>query len=109
VGREHSHDCYVGCPFSPRRRIDALVGEPIPLHRLNRESAEADMVDDRRSAWRQDGAKINASRDDEVRAWAKKFGVTPAGLRAAVTVVGSNAKDVQRHLQPIEAVIDPYF
>jgi hypothetical protein len=67
------------------------------------------MADDRRSAWGQDGTKINTIRDDEVRAWAKKFGVTPAGLRAAVTVIGSNVRDVERHLRPIESVIDPYF
>jgi hypothetical protein len=85
-----------------------LLGEPIPLHRL-RESAEADMADDRRVGWGEDATRINTIRDDEVRAWAKKFGVTPAGLRAAVTVVGSNARDVERHLQPVESVIDPYF
>jgi hypothetical protein len=47
--------------------------------------------------------------DDEVRYWAKKFGVTPNGLRAAITAVGSNVHDVERHLRPTEAVIDPYF
>jgi hypothetical protein len=67
------------------------------------------MTEDKRSAWGQDGARINTMRDDEVRDWAKKLRVTPAGLRAAVTVIGSNARDVERHLQPIESVIDPYF
>jgi hypothetical protein len=56
-----------------------------------------------------DAAWIDISQDQEVRYWAKKFGVTPAGLRAAVTAVGSNARDVERHLQPMDTVIDPYF
>jgi hypothetical protein len=67
------------------------------------------MTDDKRSAWGHESTRINTIRDDEVRDWAKKFGVTPAGLRAAVTVIGPNARDVERHLQPVESVIDPYF
>ena len=67
------------------------------------------MTEDKRSVWAQCGTRINTIRDDEVREWARKFGVTPAGLRAAVMVIGSNAKDVQRQLQPIENLIDPYF
>jgi hypothetical protein len=67
------------------------------------------MAQDKANARKQDAARINTSQDQEVRYWAKKFGVTPARLRAAVTAVGSNARDVERHLQPIDTVIDPYF
>jgi hypothetical protein len=70
---------------------------------------EAGMAQDKTNVRKHDAARIDTSQDQEVRYWAKKFGVTPAGLRAAVTAVGSNARDVEQHLQPIDTVIDPYF
>jgi hypothetical protein len=57
------------------------------------------MADNKGNAGGQDRARINVGQDYEVRDWAKKFGVTPEQLRAAVTAVGTYAQDVERHLK----------
>jgi hypothetical protein len=57
------------------------------------------MADDKSNVGGQDRTRINMNQDYEVRDWSKKFGVTPEQLRAAVEAVGSNAKDVERHLR----------
>lgn len=58
------------------------------------------MTDDKRKTGPADRSRINANEDYEVIDWAKKFGVTPEQLRAAVAAVGPMAADVERHLRP---------
>jgi hypothetical protein len=57
------------------------------------------VADDKRNSGGQDRTRINTSQDYEVQDWAKKFGVSPEQLKAAVKAVGSNAKDVEAHLK----------
>lgn len=57
------------------------------------------MSDSKTMAHGQDRTRINTSQDYEVRDWAKKYGVSPDELKAAVKAVGSNAKDVEAHLK----------
>jgi hypothetical protein len=57
------------------------------------------MADDKSKTGGQDRTRINLSEDYEVRDWAKKFGVTPDELKAAVAKAGSRAEDVERALK----------
>lgn len=57
------------------------------------------MSDDKSKIGGQDRKRISLSEDYEVRDWAKKFGVTPDELKAAVNVVGSDAAAVEAHLK----------
>lgn len=57
------------------------------------------MSDDKSKSGGQDRARISLSEDYEVRDWAKKFGVTPEELKAAVAAVGNQAADVEAHLK----------
>lgn len=56
------------------------------------------MSDDKSQTGGQDRKLISLSEDYEVRDWAKKFGVTEDGLRAAVARVGNRSEDVRREL-----------
>ena len=47
---------------------------------------------------RPDTDRIRVIQDDEVRAWAARFGVTPDDVRAAVKAAGDRAEDVQAYL-----------
>lgn len=57
------------------------------------------MPDDKTNSGGQDRARIALSQDYEVRDWAKKFGVTPEELKAAVMAVGNIASVVEAHLK----------
>ena len=46
--------------------------------------------------------RINVHDDYEIRFWSKKFGVSPNGLRCAVSKVGVFADDVVRELGILE-------
>ncbi len=56
------------------------------------------MPDDTRSPGGQEHARINVDEDEEVHAWAGKFGVTPDEVRHAVKEVGDRADAVQEYL-----------
>lgn len=57
------------------------------------------MADDKTQSGGQDRTRISLSEDYEVRDWAKKFGVTPEELKAAVQAAGNDAKAVEAHLK----------
>ncbi|RZL33101.1 MAG: DUF3606 domain-containing protein [Rubrivivax sp.] len=57
------------------------------------------MSDDKSQSGGQDRSRISLGEDYEVRDWARKFGVTPEQLKAAVQAVGSNAAAVEAHLK----------
>ena len=57
------------------------------------------MSDDKTDRGDADRRRISLTEDYEVRDWARKFGVTEDGLRAAVQKVGSMADDVERELR----------
>jgi len=57
------------------------------------------MSDDKTQSGGQDRRRINLSEDYELRDWAKKFGVTPDELKAAVKAVGNDAAAVEAHLK----------
>jgi Protein of unknown function (DUF3606) len=57
------------------------------------------MSDDKTKSGGQDRTRIDVNEDYELRDWAKKFGVTPEQLKAAVAAVGTSAKDVERKLK----------
>jgi hypothetical protein len=57
------------------------------------------MADDKTKSGGQDRARISLSEDYEVRDWAKKYGVTPDVLKAAVKAVGNEAAAVEAHLK----------
>jgi hypothetical protein len=57
------------------------------------------MADDKSKSGGQDRKRISLSQDYEVRDWAKKFGVTPDELKAAVKAVGDDASAVEAHLK----------
>ena len=57
------------------------------------------MPDDKSKSGGQDRTRISLSEDYEVRDWAKKFGVTPEELEAAVRAVGNQANAVEAHLK----------
>ena len=42
---------------------------------------------------------INMNEDKDLRAWADKFDVTKAKLKAAVNAVGNSQKDVESYLK----------
>jgi len=42
---------------------------------------------------------INMDEDEDLRAWADKFDVTKAKLKAAVNAVGNSPKDVESYLK----------
>ena len=42
---------------------------------------------------------INMNEDKDLRAWADKFDVTKAKLKAAVNAVGNSPKDVESYLK----------
>jgi hypothetical protein len=57
------------------------------------------MSDDKSKSGGQDRKRVNTTEDYEVRDWAKKFGVTPEELKAAVKAVGNEAAAVEAHLK----------
>lgn len=57
------------------------------------------MADDKTKTGWQDRQRINVNEDYELQGWAKKFNVTPEKLKEAVKAVGTQADDVERHLQ----------
>ncbi len=57
------------------------------------------MSDDKTKSGGQDRNRISLSEDYEVRDWAKKFGVTPEDLKAAVYAVGNDATAVEAFLE----------
>jgi hypothetical protein len=57
------------------------------------------MSDDKSKTGGQDRKRINVNENYEVRDWAKKFGVTPERLKAAVASAGTFADDVERKLK----------
>lgn len=57
------------------------------------------MSDDKSKSGGQDRTRINLGEDYEVRHWARKFGVTPDQLKAAVQAAGNDAKAVEEHLK----------
>ena len=57
------------------------------------------MPDDKTQSGGQDRRRISLSEDYELRDWAKKFGVTPDELKAAVKAVGNDATAVEAHLK----------
>ena len=56
------------------------------------------MPDDKTKHGKADAIRINVNQAYELRDWSKKFGVTPAQLKAAVKKVGVMAADVKREL-----------
>lgn len=57
------------------------------------------MSDDKTQSGGQDRRRISLAEDYELRDWAKKFGVTPDELKAAVKAVGNDAAAVEAHLK----------
>lgn len=57
------------------------------------------MSDDKSKTGGQDRQRINVHEAYELRDWAKKFGVTPDELKAAVAKVGDRASEVESHLE----------
>lgn len=57
------------------------------------------MADDKNRTGGQDRARISLSEDYEVRDWARKFGVTPEELKAAVQAAGNEAAAVEAYLK----------
>lgn len=57
------------------------------------------MSDDKSKTGGQDRQRISLAQDYELRDWAKKFGVEPEELKAAVNAVGDQAADVEAYLQ----------
>jgi hypothetical protein len=56
------------------------------------------MSDDKRNTSGQDRKRINVHQGHEIRAWSKKFGVTPDRLKEAVAAVGDQAEKVETYL-----------
>ena len=57
------------------------------------------MSDDKTKTQPQDASKVNVHEQYEVEYWTKKFGVTPAQLKAAVSRVGTSASKVEQDLK----------
>ncbi len=57
------------------------------------------MSDDKMKTGGTDRMRIALGEEYEVRGWARKFGVTPQELQAAVKAVGHDAKDVEAYLR----------
>lgn len=55
-------------------------------------------MDDKSKTGKPDRQRISTDEEYEVRDWAKKFGVTPEELKAAVARVGTEAENVKRYL-----------
>ncbi|HVJ75272.1 MAG TPA: DUF3606 domain-containing protein [Casimicrobiaceae bacterium] len=55
-------------------------------------------MDDKSTTGNPDRQRISTSEEYELRDWAKKFGVTPEELKAAVARVGTEAENVKRYL-----------
>ena len=55
-------------------------------------------MDDKSTTGNPDRQRISTSEEYELRDWAKKFGVTPEELKAAVARVGTDAENVKRYL-----------
>jgi hypothetical protein len=60
---------------------------------------EVTMADDPNNRGNPDRQRINTSQPHEMRDWARKFGVSEEELREAVTKVGNQADDVERHFR----------
>jgi hypothetical protein len=60
---------------------------------------ENTMSDDKTKTGSPDRDRINVNEDYEVQYWTKKFGVSAAQLKAAVSAVGPTAKAVEAHLK----------
>jgi hypothetical protein len=56
------------------------------------------MADDLKNTGKADDIRINVNQAHEVAYWTKKWGVTEAQLKAAVSRVGVMVKDVQKAL-----------
>jgi hypothetical protein len=56
------------------------------------------MADDKKQTGAPDRQRINVNEPYELRDWAKKFGVTPEELKAAVSKHGTSADDVKKAL-----------
>jgi len=56
------------------------------------------MADDLSTRGGQDRLRINVNQEHELRAWAKKFGVTTEQIEAAVKAVGDRAEKVEEYL-----------
>jgi len=57
------------------------------------------MSDDKTKTGSPDRDRINVNEDYEVQYWTKKFGVSAAQLKAAVSAVGPMTKAVEAHLK----------
>ncbi len=57
------------------------------------------MADDKKKTGAADRNRVNVNESYEVEYWTKKFGCTPAELKAAVKKVGVMAKDVEEELK----------
>lgn len=57
------------------------------------------MADDKTVRGGQDRQRIDIHENYEVRDWARKLGVTPEALKAAVKAVGDRADEVEKHLR----------
>lgn len=57
------------------------------------------MSDDKTNIGGADRRRVALGEDYEVRGWARKFGVTPQELQAAVKAVGHDADDVEAYLR----------
>ena len=56
------------------------------------------MPDNKNDAADGDRPRISLAKDYEVKGWARRFGVTPQELAAAVQAVGHDAHDVEAWL-----------
>jgi hypothetical protein len=56
------------------------------------------MIEDRTGTEGQDRSRIRLEGDEDVRDWARMFGVTELALRRAVERVGDDTRAVQREL-----------
>jgi len=56
------------------------------------------MSDDKSKTGGADRLRISLAEDYEIKGWARKFGVTPQELAAAVQAVGHDAHDVEAWL-----------
>jgi hypothetical protein len=57
------------------------------------------MADDKSKTGPADRTRVNVNEAYEVEYWSKKFGSTPAELKAAVKTAGVMAKDVEVQLK----------
>jgi len=57
------------------------------------------MSDNKTMTGGQDRTRIALGEEYEVKGWARKFGVTPEQLEAAVKAVGHEAADVEAYLK----------